>query len=138
MTIKAYQKTSKVMEHSNTQFMVSSLQHMQECTEEQGCGLMDDMVKFTQKMSNVYIAKKAYEFLVSHDVLVGIPQETSPREGEDVTNAELLFIHTNGSPIRNIRPRMSLGLLSRETMTQTSSTTTSHINNIISSYHRGI
>lgn len=66
---------------------------------------MDDIVKFTQNMSNVYIAKKAYEFLSTHDVLVGIPQSTSSREGDPVTNAELLFIHTNGSPIRNIPPR---------------------------------
>ena len=39
------------------------------------------------------------------DVLVGIPQEKSSRKGEPITNAELAFIHTNGSPINNIPPR---------------------------------
>lgn len=41
------------------------------------------------------------------DVLVGIPQKSSSRqeEGEKITNAELLFVHTNGSPLRNIPAR---------------------------------
>lgn len=49
--------------------------------------------------------KKAIEALKRKEVLVGIPQAESSREGEGITNAELLFIHTNGSPIRNIPPR---------------------------------
>lgn len=39
------------------------------------------------------------------DVLVGIPEENSSREGERITNAELAFIHTNGSPIQGIPAR---------------------------------
>lgn len=50
--------------------------------------------------------QEAVNELKKHDVLVGIPQEKASREGEGVvTNAELLFIHTNGSPARGIPPR---------------------------------
>ncbi len=39
-------------------------------------------------------------------VLVGIPEEKSSRKGSgEITNAELLFIHTNGSPLRRIPAR---------------------------------
>lgn len=38
-------------------------------------------------------------------VYVGIPQKYSSRPGERITNAELAFIHTNGSPVKNIPPR---------------------------------
>lgn len=46
----------------------------------------------------------ASRYLKTHDALVGIPQEASGR-GDSVTNAELLFIHTNGSPLRHIPAR---------------------------------
>lgn len=39
------------------------------------------------------------------DVLVGIPEEESSREGGKVTNAELAFIHSEGSPLNKIPPR---------------------------------
>lgn len=39
------------------------------------------------------------------DVLVGVPEEESSREGGKVTNAELAFIHTNGSPLKGIPAR---------------------------------
>lgn len=44
------------------------------------------------------------------DLLVGVPQEKTEREGnsEPITNAELMFIHTNGSPIRNIPKRPTI------------------------------
>ena len=48
--------------------------------------------------------KEAIAFLKSNRVLVGIPQAASSTRGE-VTNAELAFIHTNGSPINRIPPR---------------------------------
>ena len=40
-------------------------------------------------------------------VYVGIADDTTEREADDtgITNAELLFIHTNGSPVNNIPPR---------------------------------
>lgn len=44
------------------------------------------------------------------DLLVGVPQEKTEREGnsEPITNAELMFIHTNGSPVRNIPKRPTI------------------------------
>ena len=44
------------------------------------------------------------------DLLVGVPQEKTEREGnsEPITNAELMFIHTNGSPIKNIPKRPTI------------------------------
>jgi len=40
------------------------------------------------------------------DVLVGIPEANSSRRGKGVNNAELLFIFTNGSPLRGQPPRV--------------------------------
>jgi hypothetical protein len=43
------------------------------------------------------------------EVYVGIPDDKSPRENDtSVTNAELMFIHTNGSPLRGIPARPSI------------------------------
>jgi hypothetical protein len=39
------------------------------------------------------------------EVVVGIPQRSKSRGRGKINNAELLFIHTNGSPVRNIPPR---------------------------------
>jgi hypothetical protein len=47
----------------------------------------------------------ALDALRRSDVLVGITQESSSRPGEPINNAELMFIHTNGSPIRHIPAR---------------------------------
>ena len=49
--------------------------------------------------------QKSIKELKKTDVLVGIPQEKAGREQNDITNAELLYIHTNGSPANNIPPR---------------------------------
>ena len=38
-------------------------------------------------------------------VYVGIPEEKTARRGDKVNNAQLLFIHTNGSPLRRIPAR---------------------------------
>lgn len=48
--------------------------------------------------------QEAVRELKKHEVLVGIPQEKNSKRGS-VTNAELLFIHTNGSPVRGIPAR---------------------------------
>ena len=50
----------------------------------------------------------AVAFLKKHEVFIGIPENTADRKdekGTPVNNAELLFIHTNGSPIKGIPPR---------------------------------
>lgn len=49
--------------------------------------------------------KKALSFLENTRCLVGIPQEHSSRRDDEINNAELAFIHTYGSPKRNIPPR---------------------------------
>ncbi len=55
--------------------------------------------------------KKALMDFAKIDLLVGVPQEKTERKEDDkesaepITNAELMFIHTNGSPARNIPPR---------------------------------
>jgi len=56
----------------------------------------------------VKAVKEAMDELLRHDVLVGITQESNGRAAEGsvaATNAELLFIHTNGSPINGIPAR---------------------------------
>ena len=54
--------------------------------------------------------KKELNSLAKKDVLVGIPQDNSTRkEGFPyITNAELMFIHTNGSPVNRIPARPTL------------------------------
>lgn len=67
-------------------------------------GFFADVIATDEALKKVEAAVKE---LKRHEVLVGIPQEKSSREGSKgkATNAELLFIHTNGSPIRNIPAR---------------------------------
>lgn len=49
---------------------------------------------------------KALKFMKENSVYVGVPEEDTDREeNANVTNAELLFIHTNGSPVNNIPAR---------------------------------
>ena len=48
--------------------------------------------------------KEAISFLKSNRVLIGIPQANSSSRGE-ITNVELAFIHTMGSPVNRIPPR---------------------------------
>ena len=45
------------------------------------------------------------DFIEKSAVYVGIPEKETSREDEDITNAELLFIHTNGSPINRVPAR---------------------------------
>lgn len=51
---------------------------------------------------------EALQRLMAHskeDILVGVPAEKTLRPGDSMNNASLLFIHTNGSPLRHIPPR---------------------------------
>jgi hypothetical protein len=51
-------------------------------------------------------ATKNFSDLQKLRVYVGIPENDAPRpKGAKVTNAELAYIHTHGSPRRNIPPR---------------------------------
>lgn len=49
--------------------------------------------------------KKALAFFKENQCLVGIPQEKGPRIKGEITNVELAFIHSFGSPKRNIPAR---------------------------------
>ncbi len=48
----------------------------------------------------------AFKAVNQYEVLVGIPDGAGSRkDGSPVSNADLLFIHTNGSPVNRIPPR---------------------------------
>lgn len=74
-----------------------------------GCDVRED----ANVIANVI---KGFLFVRTHEVLVGIPQEQNAAHGK-VTNAELLFIHSKGSPINNIpaRPTIEPALAEHET-----------------------
>ena len=54
---------------------------------------------------------QGWRYMRDSDVLVGIPEESNGGHG-GVTNAELLYIHSNGSPANNIpaRPTVEPGI----------------------------
>lgn len=63
-------------------------------------------VEFVEQADNWNNLLRSLEFIRNNSVYVGIPDESTDRKEKDgITNAELLFIHTNGSPIRNIPSR---------------------------------
>lgn len=70
-------------------------------------GFFADVISTDETLKAIETAVKE---LKRHEVLVGIPQEKSSRQGSKgkATNAELLFIHTNGSPVRGIPARSVL------------------------------
>lgn len=49
----------------------------------------------------------AFNFARKEDVLVGVPQENSGRS-DGITNAELMYIHTYGSPANGIPARPTI------------------------------
>ena len=63
-------------------------------------------VEFKEYVKNYDDLVGALKFVKENYVLVGIPDAQTDRGRDaEITNAELLFIHTNGSPINNIPPR---------------------------------
>lgn len=58
-------------------------------------------------VDNTNLFTMGIDHLLKRVLLVGVPQEkaSSGRKGEEPNNAELAFIHTMGSPLRNIPPR---------------------------------
>lgn len=50
----------------------------------------------------------AFNFAKKNDVLVGIPQEGTVSYPEGVTNVQLMYIHTHGSPANRIPPRPTI------------------------------
>ena len=73
-----------------------------------GKELTEEEVDIREESRNYNKLKKMLKEMKQNEVYVGITDDTTEREEQqtkEVTNAELLFIHTNGSPIRNIPPR---------------------------------
>lgn len=69
-------------------------------------------IKTTRNNSGFVNMSKKVDFISKTQLYLGIPQEYSGEDPEEdkegrqgVTNAELLFIHTNGSKLRNIPER---------------------------------
>lgn len=74
--------------------------------------MADPMINIVSKVSTTDAGLKeiqeAIKELKSHEVMIGIPEDASSRKdqkGTPINNAELLFIHTNGSPVRGIPAR---------------------------------
>lgn len=65
--------------------------------------------EFKETINNFMKMKKAINFLENNPIYVGIAEDTTERENDEgkvsITNADLLFIHTNGSPVNNIPAR---------------------------------
>ena len=63
-------------------------------------------VSSTSKGNGIEKIKKDMARLMALDVLVGIPENKSARKDTDkVNNAQLLYLHTNGSALRHIPAR---------------------------------
>jgi len=69
-------------------------------------------MKLTLVKNNSAKLMAALKEVLKNDVLVGVPQDKARRREGEVTNAELAYIHNNGSPARNIpaRPFMEPGI----------------------------
>lgn len=74
---------------------------------------MSDDVQLTQKGPGIEKIKADLLALSKMDVLVGIPQEESSRQGETINNAELIYIHTHGirkrAMINEMQPALDAG-----------------------------
>ena len=66
---------------------------------------MGPNVSITKRGPGAAQVRKSLDAIGRMEVLVGIPQERTGRRGDKITNAALMFIHTNGSPLRNIPAR---------------------------------
>ena len=58
-----------------------------------------------KKLKQDVEALKRMKATADFSILVGIPEETTERESGEMSNAELLYIHTNGSPALGLPPR---------------------------------
>lgn len=63
---------------------------------------------------------QGWNYFMNHEVVVGITMESNSARGDAPSNAELLYIHDKGSPIRGIPPRPVLqpALAQEETRSQ--------------------
>ena len=63
------------------------------------------VVRAVKKMDKMI---KLMKFVNNNYVLVGVPQKKVKRKEESITNAELMYIHSKGSPKNNIPARPSI------------------------------
>jgi len=61
-------------------------------------------VKIDEMNDELKAIEESMEMLMKHEVLVGIPEEGGGKPS-GISNAALLFIHTNGSPLKGIPAR---------------------------------
>lgn len=63
------------------------------------------MGSIKQVLANLKRFISAMDDVCENAVYIGVPQANTTREGDQPTNAELMYIHTNGSPLMHIPPR---------------------------------
>lgn len=66
---------------------------------------MNPTVSITEGGNGPEFVKAVIGDLMNAKVYVGIPEAETSREGEQITNAALMFIHTNGSEVMGIPKR---------------------------------
>lgn len=73
-------------------------------------------IKITTTRDLIKTVLASINKLTATQVMVGIPAENAPREGEPINNATLGYIHENGAPERNIpaRPFLVPGVTDRK------------------------
>lgn len=71
-------------------------------------------VKVKVRKDNTKQLLKNLESMRRFDLLVGVPQEETEREDDEITNAQLMFIHSEGSPAHNIPPRPVIEMTLKE------------------------
>lgn len=71
-------------------------------------------VQIKVKKDNTKELLKRLESMKNFDLLVGVPQEEAEREDNEITNAQLMFIHSEGSPVHNIPPRPVIDITLKE------------------------
>lgn len=67
--------------------------------------MFEAVCRIVKETDNQMQLERELKKLKKLSVLVGIPQEKASRPGEPINNAELAYIHTNGSPIQGIPAR---------------------------------
>lgn len=70
-----------------------------------------------ESSETVYNMIMGWKWLAETEVLVGIPEEKSQRKSGSLSNAQLMYIHTNGSPANHLpaRPVIEPALAQQET-----------------------
>lgn len=66
---------------------------------------INPVAKVIKRIDKTADVLKGLQALADRDILIGVPEAKSSRKSGDITNAELAFIHSEGSPARNIPPR---------------------------------